>query len=269
MATARMTTLASTSMSRLVNPGIAQLFTVSAADWSAMNDQAAAVVSLQGHVNITYPVDGGGSFTIVYDLANLTKTVPPFAALRDRSIQWQSSTFGEIVNHAEMLSEYAESAIAAFSQLQNEISNVPPGHPVLAQLWVDMARVELQQLDSVTSRLATEFSTIAGAIDDFRIANVAVEEYFTHNPNLVPAWRALAPKVDVSASFAGVVGHLKGIWLAMQNDVAAAAADGVDVTMPFLAGLDLASAIADWQTIRAEASAFGRAYAGMPPQGSG
>lgn len=61
----------------------------------------------------------------------------------------------------------------------------------------------------------------------------------------------------------------RSLSLAIQNDVAAAAADGVDITMPFLAGLDLASAIADWETIRAEASAFEHAYAGMAVQAVG
>lgn len=223
------------SVPALASASLGSLFTIPADDWTALNRR----------VGLTYLAHGIAPVIAEY--------LPSYAALDAACARWRSATFGALVAQSGALAQYASGAEASFTGVQTAIAGLPPGQqlpaPVLAQ-----AGSAITALAASTATFNATFGSLCDDVLAFTSANAATDAQIdAYRQRLGPDWTALGPETDAVDRAAGLV---LGTWQAMAHDLAAIAADPIEITTQFLLSLEIAAALRSWQGLQAEAVAF-------------
>ena len=99
-------------MTPLAQPTTAEIFTIPAADWTAINKRVGTVSILERYEPF------------------VSKTLPGFPALVASSALWASTTYDGLVNQSRVLADYAGRAISTFGDLSAAVKQVPGGRPL-------------------------------------------------------------------------------------------------------------------------------------------
>jgi hypothetical protein len=227
-------------MTKLANDNVARLFTVPASEWTAISKRVGLARLME---NIS---------------AEATKTLPSYPRLLVASKEWAAATFPGIVDHSSSVAEYASIAIATFSALRNRINALPAGTTRVPDDLAASVRSALLLLRDATAVQSERSAELGKAIDSFRIVNDAVDTDIMRLS--ISSWSSVSAQTRAVAT---AISHVEGTWVALTVDLHALIANAVDVTMPFLVGLQLDVAIASWQRIQIESTAFGSMASGQ------
>lgn len=219
---------------QLTDSSIAQLYTIPAASWTAINQRVGMVLLVQ---NIESVIAG---------------QIPGFPDLEKACQAWSNGTFQALIDQSVALHTYASTAIQNFTDLQNAV-NALSGSTVPPEVQ-QQTSAALLQLANSTNPLTQAFATLSNQVSDFMKANQAVDSQLRHEQEVLGfLWQ---PITDITTAVDNATGLVNGAFLAINHDLKAAVSNPIDVTMPFLESLSIEVAIQAWQRIQSETAAF-------------
>lgn len=216
----------------LTNPSLGSLFAIPAADWTTVSQRVGYTARLR-------------------DVASLVaQYLPDFPTLLGACDVWRATTFPLIVKNAASLRVYSQQAHDAFASIQTKCQGLDPIPP---ELQVAVAAA-LTQLAVDTGTLAGQFQDLATRIATFTDINQKVDaEVDAYSRQLGPFWSSVLAATNAFEDAAGLV---RGTWDALRDDLDALVDQQIDVTAPFIANLEISSALTAWVNLEAEADAF-------------
>ncbi|HEY5820511.1 MAG TPA: hypothetical protein VIT20_00955 [Propionibacteriaceae bacterium] len=224
------TSLATTNIV-LADASVGALFTVSAADWAAIDQRVQAVVRLSGIAG------------------QVSQYLPQFEALVRVCEVWRDHTSSAIKSAAGALVAYCDQALVDFGTLQSELAGGPLTPTLQGQVVATVTA-----LSTRTSVLDQQFKVVADAVADFVQVNQGVDAAVdAFVARLGPQWRSILPQ---ATRVDAVAGHVRGIWAALSADLGALVSEPIDVTQQFIATLEIKEALLAWAQLRTEAAAF-------------
>lgn len=229
-------------MVALTSDGAGSLFTIPAADWTAISTRVGLVWLARDIVS------------------SIEHYLPGFAALESACQKWKDATFPGLVAASDQIGAYCSDAIAHFEPVQPMIAKLDPNAP----LPDDVARA----VQAVIERLADEVAAIdqdttsLGAdVLAFTAVNNAVDAQIERFINVLgPDWTVLTAE---SSAVDAATGRMLGAWSAIADDLRGIASGRVALTTPLLVGLNIASALLSWTHLCTEATEFASLAAGQ------
>lgn len=226
----------------IANPAVADLFTVPASDWAAIQRRVSHVLLAVALVDEIKPM------------------LPHFPNLLAACQQWQRSTFAAIQQQSRQLQQYAADAQRQFQPLAAAIAALDPAAALPAPVHEQAAHA-LEALWQATADLRARFEALKEPISDFHIVNGQVDSELLHYRD---QFAFLGDSIAQSTQAVGAAtGRVQGSWDAIADDLRPITAGQVDLTLALLASLGLEEALLTWASIEQEARAFQRA---MLPQ---
>lgn len=199
---------------------------------------------------------------------------PSFQKIIISCQRWTTSTFSNINEITTDVENYATSAIGNFSSIQASFDKLPSNAPVPKQLQKE-TKTAISDLTNKTDKLYSKFQPI---LTDFKVLSenfTKLNEQWTSNPEKYSAFCDFILFLDYLPIPAGggsegistflsdfliqyilIFEICEGGWLALKNDLSAAALSPINVNNAFLASLDLGICINDWQNLQNNASGF-------------
>lgn len=219
---------------QLTDSSIAHLYTIPVASWTSINRRVGMVLLVQ----------------------SIEKTIadqlPDFLALESACKDWSTGTFQALTDQSVALNTYAGEAIQNFSDLHNAV-NALSGNTVPIAVQQQTTRT-LNQLAAATKPLVANSSAIAQKVSAFMLVNKQIDaELLQYQSVLGTQWETLA---SITQAVDDATGLVNGAFQAINNDLVKATQNQVDVTMPFLEGLSIETAILAWKRIQSETAAF-------------
>ena len=223
-------------MTPLAQPTTAEIFTIPAADWTAINKRVGTVSILERYEPF------------------VSKTLPGFPALVASSALWANTTYDGLVNQSRVLADYAGRAISTFGDLSAAVKQVPAATPPPPSLQ-ERTTAALAALAESTGPLAAAFNSLSGQVQEFLTTNKAVDAQFAaaEGAKFGVFW---APVATQFALLENAAGRVMGDWNAITSDLATLQRPAIDVTMEFIESLQLDAALVAWTSVRSEAGAF-------------
>jgi hypothetical protein len=223
-------------MTPLAHPTTAEIFTIPAADWTAINKRVGTVLVLEPLAAI------------------VSKTLPGYPDLLASSRSWMNSTYDGLVSQSWALADYAGRAITTFGDLSAGVKQVPAGATPSPPLQ-ELVSAALAALAESTGPLAAAFHSLSGQVQEFLSVNKAVDTQFaaSEGAELGVYWAPVAAQL---ALLENAVGWVMGDWNAITSDLVTLQRPAVDVTMEFIELLQLDAAVVAWTAVRTEAAAF-------------
>ena len=215
----------------LVDSAAGALFTVSNADWTAIDQRVASAIQFS-------------------DIAGtVSQYLPGFEALVRACRAWRDHTFVEIGLAAECLVGYCGDAVREFGGLRAALAGGDLT-PALQHQVVDTVTA----LSVRTTTLNQQFHLVAGAVADFMEINQTVDRQVDKFvAQLGTDWKSILPatgRVDAAS------GRVRGIWQALSADLNALVSGQIEVDKAFVASLQIDQALLGWTDLQAEAEAF-------------
>jgi hypothetical protein len=222
----------------LVSDSIGQLYCVPAHDWTQVQERVDLVVQVQNS-----------------PLADLVRRLlPGFPALLSSCTNWKQSTLPALRTQAQAVADYAATAISNFTALNQAVKTISDETGSVPDALKQQTLTLLQQLASDTVQLNSNFGAVSSQLLTFWSDNVAVDaQIAAYQEQLGQLW----PPIQASlAALEQATGLVTGEWQALANDLTTTLASPIDVTMPFLEGLNLDAALMSWRNVQMEANAF-------------
>ena len=219
---------------QLSSRALTELFTVPADDWTAINQRV-------GMVLFAKSIAG-----------DIEKELTGFGALEDACQAWAVGTFQSLIDASEGLGAYAASAIQDFSALNEAVRGlVGDTVPAIVQQQTAAA---LSRLQSTTLPLVSEFADLSQKVTAFMNLNRQIDAELDHARSVMGlSWASVA---SIAQAIDSAVGLVNGAFQAIYHDLLDGLSISINVTLPFLEGLDLGLAIQTWARIQVETSAF-------------
>jgi hypothetical protein len=187
---------------------------------------------------------------------------------------WSTSTFLAIDQMASNVCNYSTSAIKNFSAILSAYNELAPNAEIPLELQ-NQTTDAITELCSKTSTLYSQFSPVMEALVAFQNSFIQVNSEWTANSNQYQTfcefimfcdYLPFPPGsssgdirdflIDFFNQFVVIFQQFEGAWLALNNDLSAAASSPLSVTNSFLASLDLQNSIHDWTNLQSETSSF-------------
>ncbi|MBD2752515.1 hypothetical protein [Spirosoma validum] len=230
-------------MPTLASSSVSQLYTIPASDWTLINKRVGVILEAQ-------PAQ-----------AFITQYLNAYPALLRSSLLWQQTTFNSLVDLSHQLANYADKAIVNFCSLNEQVKAVSKGDGVVTDELKQLTKSLLQQLAADTTPMASSYKLVSTQVLNFLNDNVAVDSQIAaHKDQLGNLWAPIGEQITLLENAAGLV---VGEWQAITADLTNTLASPIDVTMAFLASLNIEAALVCWRSIQAEASAFPSMVAGQ------
>lgn len=221
-------------MLNLANHSTAQLFSIPAEDWTAINQRVGEVLYVK---NIQ---------------AYITQYLPGYAALLNSSQVWKDNTFNGLVSEATNIANYAATAITNFNRLNEQVKQIN-GNTVPDDLKNETIRL-LNDLASSTTPIAAASTNLSNQVHTFLTDNQVIDGQMAKNKDRLGIfWEPLGAIINALEDAAGQV---TGTWQAIATDLNNAITSPIEVTMPFIQSLSINAALVSWQKLQEEASAF-------------
>jgi hypothetical protein len=219
---------------QLTDDSIAQLYTIPASDWTAINKRVGVVLMTAAIAS------------------EVESELPGYGTLLTDCQTWSNSTFQSLIDQSNALHTYATTAIANFSALQQSV-NALTGDTVPQDVQ-QQTSAAIVQLANDTAPLTQAFATLSSQVSDFMKANQTVDSQLNQiQGSLGFVWQ---PITDITTAVDHATGLVNGAFQAIDNDLQSAVSNQIDVTMPFLESLSIENAIQMWQRIQNETAAF-------------
>lgn len=227
----------------LYDPSVGAIFSISGSTWQLITFRCGA--------------------TLVANYAQavpqLQKVVPQFDALVSASSDWNSTTFNGLIALAPKIAQHAQTAVTELSGLQNAIAGLDQSQPVPAPLAA-LVKQAFAAIAQSAQGVASDAATLDPQLRAFCDANQPVSlAVFADGAQLrdVPAIAgAMGVMTELAVNMAQGIGVAAGAWGALVADLQSVINGSVQVDWPFLASLDIQTAIQGWTTVHAEATAF-------------
>ncbi len=215
----------------LVDTAGGALFTVSDADWAAIDQRVASAIQFS-------------------EIAGtVSQYLPGFEALVSACRAWRAHTLVEIKLAAGLLVGYCGDAGREFDDLRAALAGGDLT-PALQRRVVDTVTA----LSVRTTALNQQFHLVAGAVADFVEINQTVDgQVDKFVARLGTDWKSILPethRIDAAS------GRVRGIWQALSADLSALVSGQIEVNKAFVASLQIDQALLGWTNLQAEARAF-------------
>jgi hypothetical protein len=219
----------------LTSDALGALFAVPESDWTAISKRVGLAIfakSIAGYI---------------------AQRLPTFPDLLAACEQWQAVTFPALVAQSTGLAGFSNDSIQAFQRLQTTLVGLDPGKDLPAATRAQ-AQDALDQLAQQTRALNGAFGLLAADIAAFTAANDVVDSTIdAYVAQLGPTWEAISASTGAVDGATGIVLGASG---AIASDLDNIASGAITITTTFLLGLDIEVALAQWNSLAAEASAF-------------
>ena len=225
----------------LANNEITDLYTISKKNWESINSRVGNVFKLKNLEDV------------------VSKTIPGYPDLLDSSELWSQSTFKNLISQSVDLADYADKAIANFSELNNQVKEIKGDEvPIAIQ---NQTKSLLISLADDTKIIANSANNLDNQVEEFMKDNTIVDKEMSLNSSSIGIfWEPLG---EIITSVEIATSKVTGAWEAIEDDVAIAIDKEVSITMPFIMSLDLDASIILWQRVSDEARAFPSEVEGM------
>jgi hypothetical protein len=223
---------------QLTSEKVAQLFTVSESQWTAINKRVGHTVYTKGIAGV------------------ITEMLPVFPQLEVVCDLWMSTTFPGLIAHSAALVTYADQSTQQFTDLQNALAALGTNtDPLPASLQLQ-ALTALQNLQQSSNTLGAEFNELSQQVSNFASINNQIDvEILHYQSQFGPWWAPIGAKLsEIDAA----TGQVQGVWSAITSDLqnALTLVSPAEITNSFLLGLDISVALSAWASIKTEATAF-------------
>ncbi len=221
-------------MLQLANDSVASIFTISTDNWTAINKRVGSVLGVEKIASV------------------VNSDLPGYSKLLISSKLWKASTFNELITESNTVAKYAQNAIANFGDINQKVKKVSNQQiPENLQKQVIDA---LRDLQSDTLPIVNQSNKLSGEIHEFMLNNQTVDAEMEQNKEKLGSF--WAPLGNIIHSVETATGKVNGAWKAILDDLNSTLGADIQVTMPFIASLELDAAIISWQSILSESSAF-------------
>ncbi|ALV04881.1 hypothetical protein [Roseateles depolymerans] len=217
-------------------PGlVGSIYKVGADQWTAINDQAAAVVEAQSIKQL------------------ITRYIPNYPTLLPACIAWRAQTYQGLIEQAVLVGTFAASVPEVLSKIQQDVANMADDDALPSSqqfLW----RVQFDSLAHHAGMVLTSVSALTPAVTTFvtenQTADVALDQIASSLP---VGWQSIAgPLVDLSSGFAA----LDGGWNSIATQLQGLATGQANFTTAGQVRAALAAALPAWAALEQSAVAF-------------
>ena len=158
--------------------------------------------------------------------------------------------------------EAADNLVKSYQQLNDEISKLGGDAQSLPESLKALAVITIKSLHQATQSIAGSFNTLSGEVDQFKTANTNVDnEIKTYQDRLGPFWQSISQSM---LAVENATGKVKGEWQSISDDLGNVVSGQIEITLPFLMGLEIQEAIKTWTMIQTETAAFAPVAPGSP-----
>ena len=178
-------------------------------------------------------------------------------------VYFQIPPHPELMNQGEALGDYASRAVKDFQHLQNEIAGLDKNDTAVPDPIRETVKEVVGRLKQTTIPLSDAVKNLSSQITEFHYANKQFDadiDALKQRGVTQEWWEVVWGSTAVLEEAAGLV---LGEWRAITSDLEDVMSGKIDITMPFLMGLDIDVALAEWRQIRREAKAFGSLVDGL------
>lgn len=243
---------------QLTNINQNAIFNLSNDQWTGLNRWIGDIITSGNNLHQQYPA----------------QFPPSFPEVVTCSQQWTSTTFENISQIITNMHQYAADAITNFSSIQASFNKLAPGSSVPSSLQQETVDY-INGLIGKTNALCGEFQPIMNDYDNLVDNFIKIDNQWNANPEdyfefcgfimfcdylpIPPGSSAQDIRTflsDFLNQFINIFQTCEGGWLALKNDLSAAALSPINVNNAFLASLDLGICINDWQNLQNNASGF-------------
>jgi hypothetical protein len=214
---------------RLADPALGVLMTISADDWTDINQRAGQILALR-HAWVA-----------------ADQRMPGFYNLADACVLWRIDTFPGISQLPAKLCGFADVASSALTALQKSIAQMNPGEE-LPPAMLSQAKTFFGNLTTQTTSLSRSTNIIASEINDFSNDYAQVDAAAARE--MGESVQGSVDKVTVAA------GKLNGAWRAVADDLSQVMSGELPITSTLLLSLDTDLALRSWTDLHREATAF-------------
>lgn len=230
-------------MTSLANNAVAQIFAIPASDWTVINTRVGEVLAASKIQSYITPYLAG------------------YPALLTSSLLWKSDTFYGLIHMSASLASYASTAINNFDNLNQAVKKLINNGLSMTDAVRLQTTTVLKQLADDTKSMSVQSDTLSDQVLHFLNNNEVVDAQIIKNKDKLGSfWAPLGAYITALEQAAGVV---TGEWRAISDDLDSVMATTIDVTIPFIESLNIDAAIACWQSLQQEASAFPTMMAGQ------
>lgn len=218
----------------LANGDVTDLYTISVADWEAIDKRVNNVFRLRNIENV------------------VSRTIPGYPDLLASSELWVDYTFNSLIVQSAEVVSYAERAIADFTALNNAVQTIQGD--VIPPAIQNQTRTVLSSLSDSTSRITQEVYGSSAQVTNFMQDNQVVDAEMAQNSGALGIFWEPLGKIITDVEHA--TGKVNGAWKAVGDDIGIAVSKDIHVDMPFIMSLDIDASIVLWTEIAKEAKAF-------------
>lgn len=236
------------------------LFSLSNDQWIGLNRWIGDIVTSGNRLYQSYP----------------SQFPPSFPQAVTCCQQWTASTFSNIDQVASSVLTYSESAINNFSLIQSAFSKLGPADPIPAQLQ-QQTNDAISELCANTKSIYALFTPVLNDVvslqnsftdvDNEWLAATNTNQYFEFCGFIMMCDYLPIPPgasgndirdfiADFFNQYINAFQLFNGAWQALESDLSNATSSPIIVTNAFLASLDIANAINNWQNLQNEVSGF-------------
>jgi hypothetical protein len=221
----------------LASASLADLFTVPASDWAAIQRRVSVVLL---------------ATTVV---ADIQQALPHFPDLLVACQAWQATTLPAIREQSQQLHAYAADAQRQFGPLADAIDALDPNAPLPPAVRAQ-AETALAALQQATTRISASFNALREPISNFHLVNGQVDTELLRYQDLVAFFGDAI--TQATRTLDNATGRVQGDWNAISDDLRPLTSDQVDLTLAILASLGLRQDLAIWASIEQQTSEFER-----------
>ncbi len=230
-------------MIKLASSSVSQIYTISAQDWTAINQRVGAALAAK---TIESTID---------------QTLPGYTALLASCQLWQQHTFQDLIALSKQITTYAQTAEAGFGSLDKSVKAIEAGNGEVTEPLKQQTNALLKKLAADTAPLASACAATAARVVVFLATNRVVDAQMAASKNSFGKfWTPIGQYIQSLERAAGLV---TGGWSAITHDLTNTLASPIDVTVPFLESLNIEAALVCWQNVQQEAAAFPALVAGQ------
>lgn len=222
-------------MIRLAYPAIGAIYTIPQSGWVAVHRRVELALMAQAIAPA------------------MTKVMPSYPDLLVASQVWNSSVFPGLLRQAAEVVGLADQSIAQLGALKHAIAAIGSAATLPPELAAQ-AEAALAGLRGGAVAISATLGVLVAQLAQFARVNVSVDlDLRKFEGPLGANWPPLGQQL---ALVEDALGRTVGGWTALLSDLKDAAAPGVSLDLPFLLELDIASGIAGWTQIEADAAQF-------------
>jgi hypothetical protein len=223
-------------MSQIANQSQSNLFAIQESEWTAINQRVGAVLATSKIENY------------------ISQYLPGYPDLLASCRLWVSTTFDGLITQSTNMVPYADNAISEFTILQAMIAGLNPDAPTVPDDAKKQTKESLNNLSASTTPLSQTVDQLNSQVYSFLEANKLVDLEMEKSKDKFGLF--FTPLGKIISEVENATGLVTGVWNAINGDLKLLTSTDIEITMPFITGLQIDASIVCWKSLKEEAIPF-------------